>query len=225
MKKIINGITLLCLSVSVSWAIAEPRNFYDEQQELIEYYQSGQYEREIYEVAEKAQLSLKEALTQKSVDERLAIVLDIDETAISNIELILKAYNLAFLVGDSVPNSYFNSFQYPYNDPAIKPILKLYQYAIENNVAVFFISGRFDAGRNDTEKNLVAVGYNKWSGLFLRTSAQKTLSAVDFKTASRKTVTDQGYKIVMSLGDQQSDISGDYVGEGFKLPNPYYFTQ
>ena len=39
----------------------------------------------------------------------------------------------------------------------------------------------------------------------------------------RKEITQQGYDIVFSIGDQQSDLVGGYSDKTYKLPNPYYF--
>ena len=36
-------------------------------------------------------------------------------------------------------------------------------------------------------------------------------------------ITDDGYNIVVNLGDQDSDLKGGYAEKAFKYPNPYYF--
>ena len=36
-------------------------------------------------------------------------------------------------------------------------------------------------------------------------------------------LTEAGYTIVLSMGDQQSDLDGGYAERTFKLPNPVYF--
>jgi hypothetical protein len=46
---------------------------------------------------------------------------------------------------------------------------------------------------------------------------------VDFKAPERRKISEQGYTIVLSLGDQDSDLEGGYAERTFKLPNPVYF--
>jgi len=48
-------------------------------------------------------------------------------------------------------------------------------------------------------------------------------SAVEFKAPERRKLTEQGFNIVISIGDQESDLAGGYAERTFKLPNPVYF--
>ena len=45
----------------------------------------------------------------------------------------------------------------------------------------------------------------------------------DFKAPERRKLTEEGFTILLSIGDQQSDLSGGYAERTFKLPNPVYF--
>jgi hypothetical protein len=49
------------------------------------------------------------------------------------------------------------------------------------------------------------------------------VSAVDFKAPERRKIKERGYTIVLSLGDQESDLKGGYAERTFKLPNPVYY--
>jgi hypothetical protein len=52
----------------------------------------------------------------------------------------------------------------------------------------------------------------------------KTQTVVDYKSGERKKVAAQGYKIILNVGDQMSDLNGDPQAEkSVKLPNPFYF--
>ena len=48
-------------------------------------------------------------------------------------------------------------------------------------------------------------------------------SAADFKALERRKLTEEGFTILVSIGDQQSDLAGGYAERTFKLPNPVYF--
>jgi predicted secreted acid phosphatase len=87
---------------------------------------------------------------------------------------------------------------------------------------VFFITGRPANLREATERNLKDQGY-EWTGVILQPPGAQFASAADFKAPERRKITDQGYTIVLSMGDQQSDLAGGYAERTFKLPNPIYF--
>ncbi|XP_039809242.1 vegetative storage protein 2-like isoform X2 [Panicum virgatum] len=46
-----------------------------------------------------------------------------------------------------------------------------------------------------------------------------------FKSAMRKQLVDEGYRIRGNVGDQWTDLQGDCAGDRvFKIPNPMYFV-
>ena len=44
-----------------------------------------------------------------------------------------------------------------------------------------------------------------------------------FKAPERRKLAEQGYTIILNMGDQESDLRGGYAEKTFKLPNPVYF--
>jgi predicted secreted acid phosphatase len=109
------------------------------------------------------------------------------------------------------------------DDPVISPTLQLYNYAKQNDVAVFFVTGRPEWMRHSTIKNLNNAGYKNWDGLILKSDQFKGKPAEEYKTVIRKQLTDKGYTIVVNVGDQESDFEGGYSEKNYKLPNPFYF--
>ena len=89
-------------------------------------------------------------------------------------------------------------------------------------MAVFFISGRPPSLRDATERNLRAEGYD-WDGVVLLPSGVTFNSAADFKAPERRRLAEQGYTVLISIGDQESDLAGGFAERTFKLPNPVYF--
>jgi predicted secreted acid phosphatase len=108
-------------------------------------------------------------------------------------------------------------------DPAIEATLKLYEYAKEKGVAIFFITGRHEILRDATQKNLKSVGYVDWDGLYLKPNDYKEKSVIPYKSSTRKMIQQMGSYIVVNIGDQFSDLAGGYAERVFKLPNPFYF--
>jgi acid phosphatase len=66
------------------------------------------------------------------------------------------------------------------------------------------------------------AGY-EWTALILKPDDLTTTSAVDFKAPERKKLVDQGYTIIVNIGDQMSDLDGGFAEQTYKLPNPFYF--
>jgi hypothetical protein len=141
-----------------------------------------------------------------------AIVLDIDETSLSNYDFLLLS-NFTGL--GLVPPAALGSGR------AIAPTLALYREARKRGVAVFFVTGRPDLVRGPTESNLRSAGYDKgWDGLSFKPSG---ITTVDYKAGQRKQIEGRGYDIVVNLGDQESDLDDGHADRAFKLPNPFYF--
>ena len=145
---------------------------------------------------------------------KLAVVLDIDETSLSNLSAI-EADNFTF--GTNSQAEATNEI-----GKAIPATLQLFNDAKARGVTVFFITGRGEANRAHTESNLTREGYSGWKQLYLK-PAGSTLTTVAYKTGARQDIEKQGYKIIANIGDQYSDLAGGHAASAFKLPNPFYF--
>jgi len=145
---------------------------------------------------------------------KLALVLDIDETSLSNYDAIQKD-NFTF-----GPNSQAEATAE--TGVKIPSTLELFNLAKQNGVAVFFITGRRENTRAHTESNLRREGYDGWQQLFLKPDAS-TETTVQYKSGARAAIEGQGYRIVANVGDQYSDLAGGHEDIGFKLANPFYF--
>jgi acid phosphatase len=143
-----------------------------------------------------------------------AIVFDVDETALSNYSAI-DADNFTY-----GPNSQAEATDEI--GKAIPPTLALYKLAQKKGIATFFITGRREDVRDHTAHNLQREGFTNYDGLVLK-PAGFTGTTTDYKSGARKAIEDKGYRIVASVGDQYSDLSGGHEAVAFKLPNPFYF--
>jgi predicted secreted acid phosphatase len=197
-------------------SLAEPANLGLLKQQITHYYDSGQYLKEFSDVTTQAADYIQKEVALNQLQphpKHLAIVLDIDETSLSNYANMQQddfANNAAKIAEELLAAQ----------EPAIKPMLDLYQQAVQNEVAVFFITGRDQSFRDATIQNLRAAGYTQWSGLSFRNGKIPTIA---YKTAERAKISQQGYTIIASLGDQDSDFVGGYAQRTFKLPNPFYY--
>ncbi len=191
--------------------------------EVSAYVNSGRYETEIATVVDQARAFLESRVPRGG---KLAIVLDIDETALSNLPSF-RANDYGFIIPGPCelprgPCGLIAWIGMAQAEP-IKPVLALARLARERGVAVFFLTGRPERLRDPTERNLRAAGY-EWTGALLKPDALTTQSAVEFKAPERKKLVDQGYTIIVNMGDQMSDLEGGFAERTYKLPNPFYFV-
>lgn len=223
MKRFLNrSLTLIILGTSFLFSnpiFSDPPNLTLVKNELKNYYNSGLYQKELTYVIKKAQkyIDQQAEINQKEKQpKKLALVLDIDETSLSNYKYMIKR--------DFGGNrEQFHKDIMAANAPVIKPMLSLYRDAQNHGIKVFFITGRNESERKATEKNLRKAGYSGWSGLYLRPMKYSSKSIIPFKSHTRKMLTEKGYIIVASIGDQYSDLKGGYAQKVFKLPNPFYY--
>ena len=153
---------LSCTAFFSSLSFAEPPNLSILKKEVEYYHDSGQYAKEIACVIAQAQRYI---LQQAAANERhgnkkkLAIVLDIDETSLSNYSNMVKHQ----FVGD---RALFHRYVLIANAPAISPTLTLFRKAQQHGVKVFFVTGRSKSELQATKTNLLRAGYNHWAGLY-----------------------------------------------------------
>jgi acid phosphatase len=178
----------------------------------------GCYWADVDAQARRAEFVLEKAIAERKVNEKLAMVLDVDETSLSNY-CEMKKEDYGFLA------AMFNQWEVsPEADMALPGTLRLFQKAMAAGIDVFFITGRANEQREATARNLDAAGYKGWKRLSLRIGEQKNMKTADYKSEERKKIVDAGYRVVLNVGDQWSDLNGSSRAEvSVKLPNPFYY--
>ena len=215
------GVALMSLMTACAATRPIP-SLYDTQARIARYISSGQYDQEFATVVARAQAYMERRSRAVS---KPAIVLDIDETSLSN----WPAYRMngwARIPGGPCDLDHgpcgIRAWQAMAASKALAPTLALARRAEALGVAVFFITGRPPELRDATERNLRQEGYQPASVILL--PAGRTFeSAADFKAPERRKIAEQGYSIILNMGDQDSDVRGGYAEKTFKLPNPVYF--
>ncbi len=186
-------------------------NLGDAKKIVQEYYESGNFDLECSKIIDRAISHLNEIkISGKSV-----VVFDIDETALSN-------YQYTKEIGFGYIYKSWNDWQLKGTAPAIKNSKRLYDYLISKNIHVVFLTGREAEMREATRRNLIEQGYTKFDTLIVRSEAERNLSAASFKLQKRNELVKNGYDIIASVGDQQSDFEGGNTGYEIKLPNYLY---
>jgi predicted secreted acid phosphatase len=206
--------------------MSQPLNLGQLKNQLYYYACSGAYDSDLNTVqsAAKAYVEMRAAQVSKP-----ALVLDIDETSLSNLPEEL-ADDFGYIQDgacDHLPNGPCGSRAWALSGraKAFDGTLALFKAARAHHVAVFFITGRHESKelREATAENLKAAGYEGWSGLTLRPESTHNMTVAGYKSGEREKITEQGYTIIANMGDQQSDLDGGFAERAYKLPNPFYF--
>lgn len=181
------------------------------------YVHGGQYLRDFEAAVDSARRYLKTVRVDSSG--KHTIVLDVDETAISN----LPYYRDHHFGDGKMMDSAWYAWIEESRAPAMSAMLDLHRELLTANWSIVFISGRLETERNATVQNLITAGYEGWSALILRSAEDPSLTVQAYKSSKRIELEKQGYQIKSVLGDQWSDIVGPAAGDRtFKLPNPMY---
>jgi predicted secreted acid phosphatase len=197
-------------------------NLFDVQKQIEAYLESVRYEADVAAVTASARAYLEKRAKQVT---RPAVVFDIDETSLSNWPAYrANGWGRITTGGCDLETGPcgLRAWQAMGKSKAIRPTLELARRARELGVALFFITGRPQELREITERNLREQGYEP-DGLILFPDGPRPPSAADFKAPERRKLTEQGYTILFTIGDQESDLKGGYAERTFKLPNPVYY--
>src|ERR1035437_598829 len=206
-------VSLAALAVLVG--CAGPSNLYVHKQALIQYHDSGQYDKEVRRVADRAMNYIRKRAASGQTN--LAVVLDIDDTAISTWGRLVKD---DFARKDEMFVAWVNA----HVDPPVASVLDLYRESQRLGVKVFFVTGRRTALADRTRLTLAGAGYVPPDAIHFRPESDREKSLARFKTSVRRDITTQGFRIIANLGDQESDLAGGYAERVFKIPNPFYYT-
>ena len=198
---------------------AEPLNLSDAKAAVLAYVDSGAYARDFAAATAEARAWIEQRAASRRPGERLAIVLDVDETALSNLPH-MRAEDFGYHPRDWV--AWIDSA----NAPALEPMLELFRSARARDVAILFLTGRRDPReRPGTEENLRRAGFSDYASLRLAAPADSALrTTAARKTAARAAWAAEGWTIIATIGDQESDLVGGHAERAFKLPNPFYKT-
>jgi acid phosphatase len=223
----------LVFAVAVSCASAQQPRFSSDpaaeripnldllKKELREYHdctcKCGCYAHDIGLQADKAIEYLRQRAAHRRPNEKLALILDIDETTLSN---YVEETGADFAYKPDAFNAWVQSAQ----ASAIPGTLRLYKEAQKLGVTIFFITGRSENERAATERNLRAQGFDHWKLLVMRPAAHGNQTIGAFKAVTRGEIAAQGYTLALNVGDQWSDLRGKPEAEfSVKYPDPFYF--
>jgi acid phosphatase len=201
----------------------QPANIGDLKFDATDYHDSGAYLIDLQLAAAPAIAWITEEAQRVN---RPAVIFDIDETALSNWEAI-KANDFGRVFDgpcDRLPEGPcgWRAWDFRAQSTVIQPTMDIFTAARDHGAAIFFITGRDEAQRVATERNLQAVGYTGYTKLIMEPPGAHYVSAADFKAPQRAQIQQQGYTIIANVGDQPSDLDGGFSERTYLLPDPFY---
>lgn len=203
--------------------LEQPANVGDAKLAAVAYHNGSAYERDLAAVTSEVSSWMSKRASQVS---QPALVLDVDDTVLSNWQVIMADDFGRVIEGpcDTLPAGPcgWAAWDLLGRAPAIAPSLRMFQQARALGVAVFFITGRPESQRVATERNLRDAGYGGYARLVMVPNGKHFASAVDFKAPVRAGIEEEGRTIIANMGDQPSDLAGGHAERAFLLPNPFY---
>jgi acid phosphatase len=192
----------------------KPLNLTIAREEVQQYYESGKFGEELKKVIEDA----KEKFDKVEFKNNSVVIFDVDETALDN-------YELAKQMGFGYVYDLNKKWNAEMKAPAIKQVKELYDYLLLKGSKIIFLTGRNFPEYKVTYENLIRDGYTQFDTLITQIGDETKMKAVDFKSAKRIWLTEQGYEIVGTVGDQWSDLEGECHGIQVKIPNYLYLIE
>jgi acid phosphatase len=210
-KYIINlSLTLLLFSC----ATEKPVNLSIAKEEVQRYYESGKFDDELNQAVQEA----KEKFDKVEFKNNSLVIFDVDETALDN-------YELAKQMGFGYVYEMNKKWNAEMKAPAIQPVKELYDFLLAKGSKIIFLTGRNFPEYKVTYDNLKSDGYTTFDTLITQMDNERNLSATEFKSKKRVELTEKGYNIVGTVGDQWSDLEGPDHGIQVKIPNYLYLIK
>jgi acid phosphatase len=213
MKKILT----LTLTLTLFFACEKnekPVNLTIAREEVKQYYESGKFGEELYTVIKAA----KEKFAEVEFKNNSVVIFDVDETALNN-------YDLAKQMGFGYVYEMNKKWNAEMKAPAIPEVKELYDFLLSKDAKIIFLTGRNFPEYDVTYENLVRDGYTQFDTLITQIGNEKKMKNKEFKSSKRIWLTEQGYEIVGTVGDQWSDLEGEYHGIQVKIPNYLYLIE
>lgn len=177
----------------------------------LDFARTPQYAREFQEAINGATAEINRHIGEKGI----AIVSDIDETILDNRPFFEEHEQFNW--------QDFFAWVEQAQAPSLRKTTDMLMKARKQGVAIFLITGRMEKLRKGTIQNLVRNNI-AYDGLYMRPDGDRS-SAAEFKSGVRKKIEEMGFKVIVNVGDQFSDLEGGYSKECAKLPNKLYYIK
>ena len=208
------SLSLTLALLLFSCATEKPVNLSSAKEEVRDYYESGEYDKELTAVIAEAKKKFEEV----KFKENSVVIFDVDETALDN-------YGLAEQMGFGYVYEMNKKWNAEMKAPAIPQVKELYDFLLSKGSKIIFLTGRNFPEYEVTYQNLKNAGYAAFDTLITQMDNERILSVKEFKSQKRTELTKSGFEIIGTVGDQWTDLEGEYHGIQVKIPNYLYLIE
>jgi len=192
----------------------KPVNLSIAREQVKQYYESEMFDKELDGVIAKA----KSEFDEVEIKNNSVVIFDVDETALNN-------YELAEQMGFGYVYEMNKKWNAEMKAPAIPQVKDLYDFLLSKGAKIIFLTGRNFPEYYVTYENLKQAGYSVFDTLITQIGDETKMKALEFKSSKRVWLTENGYEIAGTVGDQWSDLEGLYHGIQIKIPNYLYLIE
>ncbi|BDU51386.1 5'-nucleotidase, lipoprotein e(P4) family [Haliovirga abyssi] len=213
MNKKLISILFIAFTVFINAEDFTEKNFENESVVAVNWVQtSGEYKALAYQAFNVAKESFLEIKKSYKGGKKLAVVVDLDETMIDN-----SAYAAwRILKGKGFSSSTWDEWVNSKDAKATSGAVEFSKFVNSHGGEMFYISNRSENELKDTMKNLKKLHFSKVNKdhILLKEKSSD-------KTKRRTEVIDNGYDIVMYVGDQLTDFSNEIYGRSNDYRNSF----
>lgn len=179
--------------------------------DIKDYVNNGDYKKDLEAIVQQAKVFVSYEMLTNKKDK--AVIIDIDETILSNLPYISKQIHL-----NDVEK--LNRWQQTSACEPILPVVELYQWLLKQDVRIYFITARPLELKDATIENFKKLNIPQ-SEIIFRDQTEWPVPK-EFKIAMRKEIVNNNYDIILNIGDQPTDFEGGYWKRALRVPNPFY---
>ena len=214
MRKTVVQLLSICVVILLAGCSSAPLNLEIAKDHVMSYYDSGKYDAELDNVVKHAESEFNSIQPGDST----VVIFDVDET-------ILSSYDFEKDLDFGYVMPLWDKYILEAKEPAIKQTKSLCDFLVKKGFKIIFLTGRKNNQYNATYENLINNGLTKFDTLIVRQPPEYDFTALKYKSLQRTELTNRGYKIVGTVGDQFSDLDGPYHGIQVKIPNYLYIIK
>ena len=184
--------------------------------QVVEYYETDAHEQEVSKILKQA----RDIVNSADISEETVVVLDIDESSLNHYKA-LKEYD--FPQGDN--HKVWNECIFADAGTPIQATLDFYKFCLDKGLKIFFVSARVADSIDATKLALKDAGYTQFEDVFVFPKEIADYNPdrfTNFKSERRAYIESLGFKILLSVGDQPSDLIGGFTKYTCELPNYLY---
>lgn len=159
---------------------------------------AGEYTALCYQAYNYARLQLADSLRAYGINKKPAVVMDIDETVLNNIQYLGRRIKHKSPYTDQNWSEWVKSKK----ASAIPGALEFAKFADKQQVTIYYVTNRNDSDKEATVENLKKLGFPQTDNVMTQSKSEDKRSRFD--------QINKLYYIIMWIGDSLTDFAGKF---------------